>query len=151
MIDTLMVVWTSGMWKHLLRNIGAFVLLFVGICALLFLITASGKQWPGLAVSVAHTNTSTQADSTISSAPADLTVTAQPVPSAYSTAQPFIQPIIPQNPVQPDAHHQQNMHKHINRHASAPTYNPPSQQPGSPNPPANSNPYDPTNMLPNLP
>ncbi len=53
MLDTLMVLWTRSIYGRFLQTLAAFLLLFIGICVLLFLVTASGVRWPGLAVTAA--------------------------------------------------------------------------------------------------
>ncbi len=84
MIDTLMVLWTRGACGRFLRALVVFLLLFTAICVLLFLVTASGVKWPGLAVTV-----SSPGASSISTA-------AQPTPTATPSA--YSVPIILQNP-----------------------------------------------------
>src|SRR5487761_503340 len=101
MIDTIMVLWTSGLWKSFLRNTGSFLLLFTGICVLLLLITTSGSRWPGLAVTVAQS----------SSSAAPTTVQPTPAPTAAPTSVPYIVPIILQNPILPDFHSSRSDHK----------------------------------------
>lgn len=52
MLDTFMVLWTRGLCSRFLQTLATFLCLFIGICVMLFLITASGVKWPGLAVTV---------------------------------------------------------------------------------------------------
>ena len=52
MIDTLMVLWTRGMYSRFWQTLTTFLLLFVGICVLLSLMITSGVHWPGLAGNV---------------------------------------------------------------------------------------------------
>lgn len=87
MIDTLMVLWTKGLFTRFVRAFFTFLMLFVGICVMLFLVTASGVRLPGLAVTVAppvQNSTSTGA-----------------LPPATSHHVSFTVPIILQNPVVP--------------------------------------------------
>lgn len=75
MLDTVMVLWTRGRCGRFLQTLAAFFLLFLGICALILLVTASGVKWPGLAVTAAPPIASVTA-----SAPATLTPARQIVP-----------------------------------------------------------------------
>jgi hypothetical protein len=59
-IDTLMVLWTRGTCIRLLRALLVFLLLFMVICVLLFLVTASEAKWPGRAVTAPSPPTTTQ-------------------------------------------------------------------------------------------
>src|SRR5579883_3485502 len=103
MLDTLMVLWTRGIYGRFLQTLAAFLLLFLGICVLLFLITASGVRWPGLAV------------------------TAAPPPTAGSASTPTpaseIVPVILQNPTPEATRTHQTGAKHTDRrrHAGFPS------------------------------
>ncbi len=142
MIDTVMVLWTSGLWKSFLRNTGTFLLLFTGICVLLLLITTSGSRWPGLAVTVAQSSSS--------AAPA--TVQPAPAPTAAPTATPYIIPIILQNPILPDSHSSWSEHRHSNHH-HMPGSMQPSQplSPTAPTLPSDTGSQDISNPLQNIP
>ena len=142
MIDTIMVLWTSGLWKSFLRNTGSFLLLFTGICVLLLLITTSGSRWPGLAVTVAQS----------SSSAAPTTVQPTPAPTAAPTSVPYIVPIILQNPILPDFHSSRSDHKHSSHHHT-PIYIPPTQptQPAASTTPPLTGSQDPSNPLQNIP
>lgn len=92
MIDTLMVLWTRGICNRILQTLATFLCLFTGICVLLFLVTASGVKWQGLAVSVTPAGTS--------STPAAPQATATPLP-AYFNLPPILQnpTVQPRRPV----------------------------------------------------
>lgn len=94
MLDTLMVLWTRGICNRFLQTLATFLCLFTAICVLLFLVTASGVKWPGLAVSVTPaTTTSTPAVSpTATPAPAYLGL---PPILQNPTPRPHIHRIIP--------------------------------------------------------
>jgi hypothetical protein len=70
MLDTLMVLWTRGKCGRFVQTLAAFLLLFLGICALLLLVTASGVKWPGLAVTAAPPIASVTAGATATATPA---------------------------------------------------------------------------------
>ena len=158
MIDTLMVVWTSGLWKQFLRSTCTFLLLFGCICILSFLITTSGNKWSGLAVSVPQASPAQPS----AAQPA-------PAPTAHPTSIPYIVPIILQNPVLPnsadagqdtqsaqntqDTRNAQNTQRHSRRHYYAPpAYTQPEQQPTPvPTRSPGSDTFDPENPLQNLP
>lgn len=135
-----MVLWTSGSWKHLLRNTVTFLLLFACLCALLFLVTTSDGKWSGLAVTVAQSSTSTRADGTEQPASADV-----PAPTAHPTPAPYIAPIILQNPLVTDASiPTRSEHRHFIHHRT------PTPTPSATPPPDTSLP-DPANPLQSLP
>lgn len=94
MLDTLMVLWTRGICNRLLQTLATFLCLFTAICVLLFLVTASGVKWPGLAVSVTPATTaSTPAVSpTATPAPAHLGL---PPILQNPTPRPHVHRIIP--------------------------------------------------------
>lgn len=143
MIDTIMVLWTSGSWKRVLRNATTFLLLFACLCILLFLVTTSDGKWSGLAVTVARSSTTSQAGGTAQPASTDVAT-----PTARPTTAPYIVPVILQNPLVIDASTRaRSTHRHTSHHHTlTPTPTPtPSTQP-----PNNSMP-DPTNPLQNLP
>jgi hypothetical protein len=142
MIDTIMVLWTSGLWKSFLRNTGSFLLLFTGICALLLLVTTSGSRWPGLAVTVARPG----------SFATSTTVQPAPAPTAAPTAITYIVPIIPQNPILPNAHISRSDYKRSSHH-HAPIYTPPAQptQAAVPTSPPDTGFQNPSNPLQNIP
>ncbi len=149
MIDTVMVVWTSGLWKHLLRATGTFLLLFMCICILSFLITTSGSRWSGLAITVTRAGSSAQSDgptqSSASTAPA--TVQAAPAPTARPIAAPYIAPLILQNPILPNSTHaSRSNHKHLSHH-----YTSINTTPSAPTPAPDTSSQDPSNALQNLP
>jgi hypothetical protein len=96
MLDTLMVLWTRGIYGRFLQTLAAFLLLFLGICALLFLVTTSGVRWPGLAVTAAPPVTSGAA-------------------SAVTPASNLV-PVILQNPTPGTTHMHQAGAKHTDRH-----------------------------------
>ena len=48
-----MVLWTRSIYGRFLQTLAVFLLLFLGICVLLFLLIASGVRWPGLAITAA--------------------------------------------------------------------------------------------------
>lgn len=81
MIDTLMVLWTRGICNRFLQTLATFLCLFTAICVLLFLVTASGVKWPGLAVSVTPATTAS---------PPAAAPTATPAP-AYLGLPPILQ------------------------------------------------------------
>src|SRR5258708_11760020 len=84
MLDTFMVLWTRGICSRFLQTLATFLCLFIGICVLLFLVTASGVKWSGLAVTVTPPGSS--------SPPATPQATFTPASG------PYILPIILQNP-----------------------------------------------------
>lgn len=159
MIDTLMVVWTTGLWKQLLRSTGTFLLLFGCICLLSFLITTSSGKWSRLAASTTQagsfvqpasspqTGVSTGGATTL--APA--TVQPAPAPTAHPTVAPYIVPIILQNPLPPENTDivQERSHHHTS------TYTPPDYTPQRPAVSATKPPdfgsSDLSNVLQNLP
>ncbi|HEY3991298.1 MAG TPA: hypothetical protein VGM01_00340 [Ktedonobacteraceae bacterium] len=151
MIDTMMVLWTSGMWKRLLRNIVALLLLFLGICVLLFLLTTSGSRWSSLAVTVTRSNAPAQSNvaGQVGSSAAPTTIQPTPAPTAMPSTKPYIEPIILQNPILPDRHANQREYKHFShRH---PFSYPPSTQPATPEAPPDNGFQDSSNPLQNLP
>lgn len=89
MIDTLMVLWTRGLFSRFLRAFFTFLMLFAGICVMLFLVTASGVRLPGLAVTIAPPD--------LASSSAGARPTSTPVLAPYTI------PIILQNPKVPRA------------------------------------------------
>lgn len=124
MIDTLMVLWTSGTWRHILRAICTILILFTCICLLMYLMSIGGSKWSGLAVTVAQ-----PAATATRSKP-------QPAPTAVPTTAPYIVPIILQNPtpadvVPPPTHISQSSHssrssrRHINRRRTIRRVRPP--------------------------
>lgn len=141
MIDTVMVLWTSGCWKRLLRNTVTFLLLFTCLCILLFLLTTSDGKWSGLAVTVARSSISTQAGGTAQPASANVSA-----PTARPTTAPYIVPVILQNPLVTDASTPaRSTHRRISHyHTPTPTPTPSAQPPNNGMP-------DPTNPLQNLP
>ncbi len=156
MIDTLMVVWTSGIWKRLLSITSLLLSLFLVVCALSFLVTTSGGKWANLTVfftqanAVAQPEAAAQSDATSqkSSTIPGTIATASPVavPTTRS-AEPYVAPIILQNPILPDATRVgQNSHKHTNRYHS-PVYARPASSPTPTDPTL----QDPTGGLQNLP
>lgn len=84
MLDTLMVLWTRGICNRLMQTLATFLCLFTAICVLLFLVTASGVKWPGLAVSVTPATTA----STPAASP---TATPAPTAPAYLGLPPILQ------------------------------------------------------------
>lgn len=122
MIDTVMVVWTSGLWKRCLRTTGMLTLLFVCVCALSYLITTSRDKWSGLVISSAQSSAA-QSNTAVNASDATATAQPAPVPTAHPAAMPYVIPVVLQNPGQPDTH----SHKHITRTStsSTSTYTPP--------------------------
>lgn len=95
MIDTLMVLWTSGLWKSFLRTTGLFLFLCASICALLLLIVTGDVNQAGLAVTVAATGKE-HASLTAQGVPAPSTM---PTPTTMPTIRPYVIPVILQNPL----------------------------------------------------
>jgi hypothetical protein len=91
-----MVLWTRGIYGRFLQTLAAFLLLFLGICVLLFLVTASGVRWPGLAVTAAP--------------PAASGAASTPTPASE------IVPVILQNPTPGTTRTHQTGAKHTDRH-----------------------------------
>ena len=124
MIDTLMVLWTSGTWKSFLRSLGMFLLLFTGVCVLLLLVVTSGSRWSGLAATVAQSHASAPSNAEAATPNAR----SVPAPTAVPTTTPYIIPVILQNPVLPDStsasHASRNDQKHVSHHHTS-TYTPP--------------------------
>lgn len=80
MVDTLMVLWTRGICNRFLQTLATFLCLFTAICVLIFLVTASGVKWQGLAVTVAPAGTSSaQATSRSTSAPVSASLKLPPI------------------------------------------------------------------------
>jgi hypothetical protein len=78
MLDTFMVLWTRGICSRFLQTLATFLCLFIGICVLLFLVTASGVKWSGLAVTVPPPGSATpQATFTPASVPYTLPIILQ--------------------------------------------------------------------------
>jgi hypothetical protein len=131
----MMVVWTTGIWKRLLRTTVTFLILFVCICILSFLVTTSGGKWSSLAATITPTQTSsptqagsfTQPDPATQAGTATAIAVAQPVPTALPKAMPYIVPVILQNPVKPDTtQDSKNSTKHTASY-NAPTYTRPAR------------------------
>jgi hypothetical protein len=135
------------MWKRLLRNTGIFLFLTLGIGTFFFLAATSGKGWPGLAVTIASSNPLAPATSS-AQATSVQTTPARPAsaPTAIFASDPFVQPIILQNPVLPDTHNL-SKHKHSS-HRYPPVYTPP-PQPSTP--PEDNSVQDPTSTMPGFP
>ena len=89
MIDTVMVVWTSGIWKRLLCATITFLLLFACVGILSFLVTTGGK-WSSLAATITSTQPSSSTQSSLFTQPDTATqagastaiALAQPAPTA---------------------------------------------------------------------
>lgn len=145
-----MVLWTSGMWKRLLRNIVALLLLFLGICVLLFLLTTSGSRWSSLAVTVTRSNSSAQSNASGQVGSSTVPVAIQPVPTAMPSTRPYIEPIILQNPILPDRHANQREYKHFSHRYIQPLY-PPSTQSATPDAPLDNGSQDSSDPTQNLP
>src|SRR5579883_1302969 len=96
MLDTLMVLWTRGIYGRFLQALAVFLLLFLGICVLIALVMASGVRWPGLAVTAAP-----PADSAAASTP---------------TLAGEIVPVTLQNPTPEGTRTHQTAARHIDRH-----------------------------------
>lgn len=99
MLDTLMVLWTKGICSRFLQTFLTFLLLFVSICVMLFLITASGVRWPGLAITSALPGAAASpAMSTITPARAVVPIIMQnPTPRATPAATPTSHPEHPRS------------------------------------------------------
>jgi hypothetical protein len=87
MIDTLMVLWTSGTWKRLLRTVCTILILFTCIFLGTYLITASGGRWSGLAITVEQPGVTPAVGKSLS------------VPTVIATTAPYVAPVILQNPI----------------------------------------------------
>ncbi|HEX7737080.1 MAG TPA: hypothetical protein VF458_19705, partial [Ktedonobacteraceae bacterium] len=108
MIDTAMVIWTSGLWKRLLRTTGMLALLFVCVCALSFLITTSRDKWSGLIASKTQSGAAgadAPASSQVSASDATATALPAPVPTAHPSDTRRIIPVVLQNPMLPNTAH----------------------------------------------
>ncbi|HEY1353191.1 MAG TPA: hypothetical protein VGF67_26560 [Ktedonobacteraceae bacterium] len=94
-----MVLWTRRRYSRFLQALAVFLLLFLGICALLLLVMASGIRWPGLAV--------TAVPSVVSQ-----------VPGVPATLTPAMVPVIVQNPAPQVPTLPQHSVRHLEHHRS---------------------------------
>lgn len=156
MIDTVMVVWTSGIWKRLLCATITFLLLFACVGILSFLVTTGGK-WSSLAATITSTQPSSSTQSSLFTQPDTATqagastaiALAQPAPTARPKVTPYTVPVILQNPIRLEA---TPVSKSTTRHISS-YYRPPAHtRPTSIPTPSDAGLQDPTNnALQNLP
>ncbi len=98
MLDTLMVLWTRRIDRRFLQTFLTFLLLFVSICVMLFLVTASGVRWPGLAITSALPGAASSTTSAVTPARAIVPIIMQnPTPKAQPAATPTSHPAHPRS------------------------------------------------------